>query len=178
MINKTEKGSGLNEALTEAGIQLRKRAGEWVCIKPVAYGQVAIDARDAEIQAVIDAYDPTAYELSAALKRFSISAQKYVDVESKKDKYPEFEQQTWGMQREDVVALQSNASASTPTLDMIATHRGRDREAHIAATTPKALGYVQLSLYAAGKRQAKEDEADAAALTGDWEAISKMELVL
>lgn len=139
--------------------------------------QALRDASDLEAQTFCDDFDPTAFELKAAYKRFAITAQNYVDVVSKKDKYPEFEQKTWDMQREDVIAYVANPAAATPRLDKIALARGRDRLEHIQATMPKALGFVELSLSAAGARQGMEDKADAAAKINDWQAIQKMELV-
>lgn len=53
MINYTEKGAGLHDAITAAGHVLREENGVWV------------SSDDAAVQAIIDAYDPVAVQREA-----------------------------------------------------------------------------------------------------------------
>lgn len=145
MINYVEKGIGLVELLSENGVQ-------------VINGQVKHSPlTDEETQALIDNYDPLPLSRQSALERINEQSQNYIN--SQLEEYPEFERQTWELQRQEALNYQNNPLAETPTINAIASARGIDRVTLINRIITNNVNWRDLAAHVAGIRQGLLDRA-------------------
>lgn len=99
---------------------------------------------------------------AALLTNLNAAAQNFVDAHSGASQVPDFELETWPLQSTEAQAWAADKSAPTPILDGIAAARGLDKDKLKAAALKKALAYSALSAIVAGKRQAIQDQIEAA----------------
>lgn len=99
---------------------------------------------------------------AALLTNLNAAAQNFVDAHSGASQVPDFELATWPLQSTEAQAWAADKSAPTPILDGIAAARGLDKDKLKAAALKKALAYSALSAIVAGKRQAIQDQIEAA----------------
>lgn len=111
---------------------------------------------DGKIQAVITA------EKSAKLAEINRNAQNFINELAKLDETPEFERETWSIQREEARAWKRNSNADTPTLYLISQIRGVPLDLLRQKAYEKAESYQQVAAIVAGQRQAYEDRLNAA----------------
>ena len=154
MINLVSPNDELFELIAVAGYNLKRLDNEW------------ITTHETEVQAIINAHDPVPYERTQAKAR--ITAQANAVMQSLEDAYPEFEKKTWPYQKLESEAYALDPNAATPTIDAIATGRGKDRVTHILATQVKVAEYHATSTALIGERQRLEDLIDAET---DWQVI-------
>lgn len=76
--------------------------------------------------------------------------------------YPDFELQTWEIQRAESLAWNANQTAPTPTIDAMANARGIDRLTYLQKTLAKVQYFQVASAYLVGTRQKYADQAAAA----------------
>ena len=154
MINYTEKGHGLHEAIANAGHKLWNEDRAWKSTDDVA------------VQAIIDSYDPLNYEqLNAKIR---IIEQIDAHTESLKKSYPFIEKEIFAYQKIEAEAHTLDSNAPTPTIDSIAASRGSSREDQLAVVKSKVIGNLIFAQALAGERQRLFDIIDA---SFDWEAV-------
>lgn len=113
-----------------------------------------INERD--LQAVISA------EKSAKLAEINRKAQEFVNQLAHLDETPEFERETWSIQREEAKAWNTDKRAETPTLALIAQMRGVPLDVLRQKAYEKAVTYQTVAAVVAGQRQAYEDRLNRA----------------
>lgn len=96
-------------------------------------------------------------EKSAKLAEINRQAQAFVNELARIDDTPEFERETWPIQREEVKAWQIDPHAPTPTLALIAQVRGVPLDVLRQKAFEKAMAYQTVAAVVAGQRQAYED---------------------
>lgn len=77
-------------------------------------------------------------------------------------RYPQMEQQTWDIQRQEATAWAADNNAPTPFLDAAAQARGIDAEEMRQLTLANVTAFQQAAAQAVGIRQALRDAIDAA----------------
>lgn len=109
MINYTEKGIGLHEAIQAAGHWLAQHDGVWVSDNDVA------------VQAIIDGYTmaQTADEIKARIDEYAASLRGKVTAT-----VAPAEMASWTIKRAEAEAYQANNAAATPFLSAESTARG------------------------------------------------------
>lgn len=120
---------------------------------------------DPEQQAVISA------EKSAKLAEINAKAQAFVNQLAHLDETPEFERETWPIQREEAKAWQIDPHATTPTLALIAQVRGVPLDVLRQKAFEKAMAYQTVAAVVAGQRQAYEDRLNRAETLEQIQAI-------
>lgn len=116
-------------------------------------------------QAVISA------EKSAKLAEINAKAQAFVNQLAHLDETPEFERETWAIQREEAKAWFMDNAAETPTLAMIAQVRGVPLDILRRKAYEKAIAYQTVAAVVAGQRQAYEDRLNRAETLEQIQAI-------
>lgn len=111
---------------------------------------------DTQQQAVISA------EKSAKLSEINTKAQAFVNQLAHLDDTPEFERETWSIQREEAKAWFENNAEETPTLALIAQARGVPLDVLRQKAYEKAKAYQTVAAVVAGQRQAYEDRLNRA----------------
>lgn len=111
---------------------------------------------DTQQQAVISA------EKSAKLSEINTKAQAFVNELARIDETPEFERETWSIQREEVKAWFEGNAEETPTLALIAQARGVPLDVLRQKAYEKAKAYQTVAAVVAGQRQAYEDRLNRA----------------
>lgn len=110
--------------------------------------------------------------VSLAIEKLNLSAEDNVNKVT--GKYPEFEKQTFEIQRTEAAAWEADNTVPTPNIDLICMNRYGDlskRVELIAKVNKKAADFSNLALTIAGKRQKIEDEIKAAKTIAELEAI-------
>lgn len=110
----------------------------------------------AQQQAVVSA------EKSAKLAEINRKAQAFVNQLAHLDDTPEFERETWSIQREEVKAWFEGNAEETPTLALIAQARGVPLDVLRQKAYEKAKAYQTVAAVVAGQRQAYEDRLNRA----------------
>lgn len=111
---------------------------------------------DTQQQAVISA------EKSAKLFEINTKAQAFVNQLAHLDDTPEFERETWSIQREEAKAWFEGNAEETPTLALIAQARGVPLDVLRQKAYEKAKAYQTVAAVVAGQRQAYEDRLNRA----------------
>lgn len=91
------------------------------------------------------------------------------DLKVLRAQYPESEVLSWYKQEEEARAFQADSTASTPLINGIAAERGITRAELVDRIIQKADSYTAAIGALLGKRQALEDQLDAAT---DWQSMS------
>lgn len=117
-------------------------------------------------QAVITA------EKSAKLREINQQAQGFIHRLAKLDETPEFERETWSIQREEAKAWIADKSVETPTLATIAQMRGVPLDVLRQKAYEKAVVYQTVAAIVAGQRQAYEDRLAQAETLEQVQAIA------
>lgn len=120
----------------------------------------------AQQQAVITA------EKSAKLREINQQAQGFINRLAKLDETPEFERETWSIQREEAKAWMADNSVETPTLATIAQMRGVPLDVLRQKAYEKAVVYQTVAAIVAGQRQAYEDRLAQAETLEQVQAIA------
>lgn len=116
-------------------------------------------------QAVISA------EKSAKLAEINAKAQAFVNQLAHLDETPEFERETWPIQREEAKAWFADRNAETPTIALIAQMRGVPLDVLRQKAFEKAMAYQTVAAVVAGQRQAYEDRLNRAETLEQIQAI-------
>lgn len=110
-------------------------------------------------------------EKSAKLAEINAKAQAFVNQLAHLDETPEFERETWPIQREEAKAWQIDPHATTPTLALIAQVRGVPLDVLRQKAFEKAMAYQTVAAVVAGQRQAYEDRLNMAETLEQIQAI-------
>lgn len=92
--------------------------------------------------------------------------------------YPDAETRTWDKQEAEARSWQTDSAFETPLIDAIASARSMDKGELVARIIAKADAWISLSGAATGKRQALEDDIDAAYQAEDREALESVSWTL
>lgn len=98
-------------------------------------------------------------------------ADRYV-LELTKAQYPDFERETFAMQKAEAQAWATDNSAPTPRVDILAANRGVDREILLQKILEKVEAFEIIAMTVAGQRQKYEDQIKAATTVAELEAIA------
>lgn len=128
-------------------------------------GEWEITAQKYDEQAVISA------EKSAKLAEINAKAQAFVNQLAHLDETPEFERETWPIQREEAKAWFADRNAETPTIALIAQMRGVPLDVLRQKAFEKAMAYQTVAAVVAGQRQAYEDRLNRAETLEQIQAI-------
>lgn len=128
-------------------------------------GEWEITAQKYDEQAVISA------EKSAKLAEINAKAQAFVNQLAHLDETPEFERETWPIQREEAKAWFTDRNAETPTIALIAQMRGVPLDVLRQKAFEKAMAYQTVAAVVAGQRQAYEDRLNRAETLEQIQAI-------
>lgn len=128
-------------------------------------GEWEITAQEYDEQAVISA------EKSAKLAEINAKAQAFVNQLAHLDETPEFERETWPIQREEAKAWFTDRNAETPTIALIAQVRGVPLDVLRQKAFEKAMAYQTVAAVVAGQRQAYEDRLNRAETLEQIQAI-------
>lgn len=113
---------------------------------------------------------PSVDDLKAAkIKEINAAAQAFVD--SLAPSYPEFEQLTFGTQKEEALRWNADNTASTPNVDILAANRGMGRAELLGRIVANVASYEALAMTVAGQRQSFEDLVNAATTEAEIDAI-------
>ncbi|MCA0973387.1 GA module-containing protein [Halomonas denitrificans] len=94
------------------------------------------------------------------------------ELASIRSEYPDSEQMTWDKQEREARAYLADSGTATPLLDAMATGRGMGKDELATRIIAKADAWMQASGLATGKRQALEDQVNAAETVQAVETIS------
>lgn len=119
-------------------------------------GKFVIETVTINEQAVISA------EKSAKLSEINHKAQEFVNQLAHLDDTPEFERETWPIQREEAKAWFTDRNAKTPIIALIAQTRGVPLDVLRQKAYEKAKAYQTVAAVVAGQRQAYEDRLNRA----------------
>jgi hypothetical protein len=155
MITYTEKGYGLQLAVTQAGHWLHRENGVWVSDNDVA------------VQAIINGYNPLPYAQQYAISQINAAVQaKLAKVVAA---YPDLEISTWWRQVAEAEAFSANPAATTTTLSTIASISNQTVATLAASVLAKAAAYSVASGTPVGQRQLYTAQVMAAT---DWTLIA------
>jgi len=146
MINYTEKGIELHEALADAGLSLYEHDGVWVT-----------DSDPVQVQAFIDSFTP-----SREVQLEKINRRCDELLADLRAGYPESEILSWDKQEAEAVA------GGGPLTDALATARGIDPAELRIRILAKANAYAALSGQIIGIRQSLEDRINAGEVGVSW----------
>lgn len=96
------------------------------------------------------------------LNTINKQAQQFIDEITNIESTPNFERETWSIQREEAKAWFGGNAEETPTLALIAQARGVPLEVLRQKAYDKAKAYQTVAAVVAGQRQAYEDRLNRA----------------
>lgn len=100
------------------------------------------------------------YNRYVAIQRLNTEADNFVN-NATLAQYPEFERQTFEIQKQEALAWAADNSAATPKVDLLAQNRGVDREILLAKILEKVEAFEIIAMTVAGQRQKYEDQIKA-----------------
>lgn len=97
------------------------------------------------------------YNRYVAIQRLNKEADNFVN-NATLAQYPEFERQTFEIQKQEALAWQADNSVATPKVDLLAQNRGVDREILLQKILEKVEAFEIIAMTVAGQRQKYEDQ--------------------
>ena len=165
MINYQDKGIGLTVWLDQQGVILEQAFTDGV-------GVWQSNVPDDQINALIEQYNPWVYVKADKLAEIDEDFQKTIDGLTAG--WPEGEIKTWAKQESEALALQSNPSASTPFLTMIAAQRGITVADLASRVLRDSAAFSNASAYYVGLRHKARQLVQALPNEGSYERLQEL----
>jgi hypothetical protein len=146
---------------------LKERDRVW---RAFDFGQSS-PAIDAEVQAIIDAFNPLEYEKAEVKKRLIEQCNSI--LEAFESQYPESEKRTFDRQESEARAYVADNSTVTPVLSVIASARGLTVSEVANKVITKADYLLAQVSGIIATRQTKEDQAEAET---DWTQLKNINM--